>query len=276
MGVRQAEAIASLLRSGELPWNRAFAGEPILVPEDGPLPRIELPGGLTITLLSPTPNGLASLASAWEGESRKSGHVPGEAPLLKSNESTEHEDSFDVETGANETVISPLTSLESVDLNELANAPFQENRNRVSASSIAFLVEHGDRSIMIGAKAQSSVLEDSIVRLLRERSLQRLRLDVFVVPHGGSRSSVSKGLLGRIACNRYVISTSGAYFKHPHPETIARIILYGRTDPEAGVTLVFNYRSASSAMWDSPALRKRYQYDVVYPDTRAAGVTVRA
>jgi beta-lactamase superfamily II metal-dependent hydrolase len=203
------------------------------------------------------------------------GHVPGEAPLLKSREPTEDEESFDAETGVDETEVSPVTSLESLDLNELANAPFQEDRNRVNASSIALLVESGDRSIMIGAKAQSSVLEDSIVRLLRERSLQRLRLDVFVVPRGGSRSSVSKGLLGRIACNRYVISTNGAYFKHPHPETIARIILYGRTDPKAGVTLVFNYRSVSSAMWDSPALQKRYRYDVAYPDTRAGGVTVR-
>ncbi|HEY1396794.1 MAG TPA: hypothetical protein VF536_11800, partial [Roseateles sp.] len=47
-------------------WNAAFQGAPIFVPAIGPLPVRELPGGLRLTLLSPTLDKLEKLRAAWD------------------------------------------------------------------------------------------------------------------------------------------------------------------------------------------------------------------
>ena len=54
LGPVQGERLTGLLLRRRLPWNAAFEGSAVMVPDQGPLPRVALPGGLVLTLLSPT------------------------------------------------------------------------------------------------------------------------------------------------------------------------------------------------------------------------------
>ena len=79
----------------------------------------------------------------------------------------------------------------------------------------------------------------SVRKLLRQRGVDRLKLDALKVSHHASQNNLSKDLLALIDCKRYCISTNGDYFCHPDREAIGRIIKYGGARPE----LSFNYRT---------------------------------
>ncbi|MEW8688352.1 MAG: TIR domain-containing protein [Candidatus Thiodiazotropha sp.] len=154
-----------------------------------------------------------------------------------------------------------------LDIESLARTQFINDRSESNASSIAFFLESGDGSLLVGGDANDEVLKESIRRLLDQRGLKALPVGAFVVPHGGSSHHLSPELLELISCDRYLISSNGDRFGHPHRETIARIITYGRRAPERGLTLIFNYRSAYTEIWADEALQSRYNYQVLYPES---------
>lgn len=163
----------------------------------------------------------------------------------------------------------------TLNVEALANAAFSEDTGIANAASIAFLAEFSGKALLVGGDARSDVLCDSIRSLLSQREQKRLRLDAFVIPHGGSQRNLSRELLELLECDRYLVSTNGAVFQHPNRETIARIITFGRATPDRPLTLVCNYRSQFTDVWANPELQKRYRYTLVYPHQPDAGITVR-
>jgi hypothetical protein len=163
----------------------------------------------------------------------------------------------------------------SINVEALANSKFAGDRSVVNGASIALLAEFHDRAVLVGGDARADVLCESIATLLSRRKKPRLRLDAFVVPHAGSRSNMSRELLALLDCDRYLISSDGRLFGHPHRETIARIIMYGRASADRRPTLVFNYRSQPSEIWSNPELQQRYAYSAVYPEPGSAGIKVQ-
>jgi len=136
------------------------------------------------------------------------------------------------------------------------------------------LAEFGDQALLIGGDAWPEILAESIRSLLSQRDLRRLPVSAFVVPHGGSRKNLSRELLELLECDKYLISSDGARFRHPDREAIARIIAYGRPEPNAPLKLVFNYRTEWTAVWADPALQQRYAYEAIYPQ-QGAGIKMR-
>ena len=59
LGPIDGEILSTLLDDAGWHWNKAFSGEAVVVPDQGPLPARQLPGGMTLTLLSPGPGQLA-------------------------------------------------------------------------------------------------------------------------------------------------------------------------------------------------------------------------
>jgi hypothetical protein len=223
----------------KLPWNVWRRGQAI-VTDTGELPVCELPGGMTLTLLSPTRVQLDRLAPAWAQELKRAGLVPGAhadyGRFLKGTPST------------------------STDVDELADSAFSSDTAPANGSSIALLAEFGGASAIFGADAHDPVLVASLRSLLARRGLQRLKLDAYKVPHHASQNNLSADLLRLIDCKRYCVSTNGNHFRHPDREAIGRIIKYGGARP----TLFFNYRTRYNDVWEKPELQERYGYSAVY------------
>jgi hypothetical protein len=249
LNARQGEIFSTLIEDQRLPWNLWREGGEIVVGDD--LPEHELPSGLRLTLLSPTAPRLKTLEKVWKRELRREGLTPGARAeyreLLGGSRST------------------------STDVDELAASPFASDDGAPNGSSIALLAEFQGMSVLLGADAHPPVLIDSIRKLLRRRGDARLKLDAFKVPHHGSQNNVSRELLELIDCRRYLFSTNGDRFYHPHREAVARIVKFGGPGP----VLHFNYRSEENAVWAEAALQERYGYTAVYPEPEAAGLAVR-
>ncbi|MEA3217747.1 MAG: hypothetical protein QOJ19_3903 [Acidimicrobiia bacterium] len=258
-GAAQGERLGQLLlgrrASGRVPWNAAFRGGPVVVPDEGPLPTVTLGEGgrVTITLLSPSPAKLARMAPVWD---RELGRVRAEEPTPEGAKVDRAGEAIDLS-----------------DLDALAARRSVLDAAPANGSSIAFLLEAAGVRCLFGADGHPDTLAAAIRRLNAERGVDRLPLDAFKLPHHGSEANVSIELLQLVDCRRYLVSTNGAYFNHPDPAAIARVIVAGGEAPEVH----FNYHSPRSAMWDDPAHvgGGRHPYTPVYPTEVAGGLTVQ-
>lgn len=254
-GPIQGEKLTKLLDKPDLPWNERFDKLRVSIPQTGPLTTHTLAGGFKLTLLSPGLKQLSKLRPFWLRECRKAGLDPSH-PSPKPPPP---------EAPAGFEVFGPL------DIEALANTPFERDPSKANGSSIAVLAEFEGRQVLFAGDAYSDVLLNSIQRLVGPRENDRLRLDAFKLPHHGSKANINRDILEKVDCGRYLFSTNSmAPQKHPDKETVARVIKFGGPEPE----LIFNYRTDVNLIWEQRRLIERYNYSVSYPKVGEAGQTI--
>lgn len=238
LGAVQGARLAKALDGYQAVWNRAFDDAAVM--DDGTLPVIDLPGGATLTLLSPGAAQLKKLRAKWKEEIaafKKKGGVLG---------------------GRKE----PFPT--AVDMDALLAKRTTLDGSAANGSSIAFLFDYDGTRVLFGADAYGPVLLDAIRRMSPGKPL---RLDAFKLPHHGSRANVTAELLEAVDCEHFWVSSNGDKFEHPDPEAIARVIA-----AHPGCTLHFNYRTRFTELWDDPALRKQHRYKTRYPKKGTEGL----
>jgi hypothetical protein len=200
LGAPDGERVTRVLSHHSERWNRAFDGGPVAVPTDGPLVTTTLRGGLKLTLLSPTQDGLKRLAPKWARDCDRAGLIPGHGAEIPR---TRKRDDI---LGWN------------IDL--LATDPYKRDRTEANGSSIAFIAEYRGKTLLCLADAHAEVIEASLDRLGDAPHT----FTAVKASHHGSRANLSPGLAQRVRSRNWLISTNGAKFGHPSPEALARII----------------------------------------------------
>jgi beta-lactamase superfamily II metal-dependent hydrolase len=258
LGPVQGEMLSALIQRKGLPWNEAFSGGAVAIKPKAALPVVRLPGGLKLTLLSPTTANLAALSKEWAKTLREEGMDP-DSPDQALERLTRSRLKPDDMLGD-----------EELDVESLAARPFSGDTGLPNGSSIAFLAEFDGKRCLFAADAHADVLQASIETLLQDQEATRLKLDAFKISHHGSKNNISKPLLDWLKCPRYLVSTNGAIFHHPDREAIARIIARGG-EP----VICFNYRSDENAVWGEAKLQKQYGYEAVYGDEETGGLVIK-
>lgn len=162
---------------------------------------------IKFTILSPTPEVKNELYKVWLSQKDK----------LKKNQTTL------------KVKISTNTPSYSKSLKELSSIDFKPeksiNTDIYNSSSIAFLLNCPDLSILLLADSRPEIVCDSLKKL-GYCELKPLKVDFVKISHHGSLNNTSQTLLSFIESNNYLISTNGGTSSHKHPsrETIARII----------------------------------------------------
>jgi beta-lactamase superfamily II metal-dependent hydrolase len=256
LGVEQGEQLSDALVARKWPWNESFGRNAVVARDPGKPPRIDLPGGLTLTLLSPTPKKLKLLGDRWKKWLREEGIQRGRTlrPEAAVPEGFE--------------ALGP-----GPDVEKLAATPDTEDGAVPNGSSIAFIAEYKEKRVLLTADAHPTVIEEALTALPKDVS----RFDVAKVPHHGSAENTTKAMLERIDATRYVFSTNGKRNFHPRPQTVAKILKTEERrrsdDPQRSpTTLYFNYRHDEATVWNDAKLMKKYKYDCVYCDENDEGV----
>ena len=123
-----------------------------------------------------------------------------------------------------------------------------------NGSTIALLSEFAKRTCLLAGDAHSDVLIAGIDQIVGKDMLE---VDVFKLPHHGSKGNVTRELLSRVRAHTYVFSTDGSgNQRHPNDQAVARVIKYGGPSP----LLAFNYRS--TVMKSGIATRSRMRTDI--------------
>ena len=218
-GALQGEFLAGLLDDRAMPWNQAFDGRAVRVEATGVLPRVPLQGGLSLVLLSPTPDTLLELRDEWSATL--------EAARRKEEDRANDEKAPTTRGG---------------------RVTFGGDDSKANGSSIAVVAEYGDERWLLAGDAHAEVLLPGLQRYGNEIGEHPVRLDGMKLPHHGSARNITPELLAAIDCRRFLVSTNGAYFKHPDRECIDLIV--AEVDhPE----LVFNYRTSFTEPWAEPS-----------------------
>ena len=248
LGALQGEQFSTLLVKHQHPWNEWRGGKTIVVSGDE-LPACTLPGGMQLTLLSPSAKKLDLLRVKWKKDIEEKRLVPGD-PVERLGK----------------------TVSTSTDVEKLAASSFKCDAAPHNGSSIAVLAEFQSKSVLLGADAHPDLLVDSIQKLCRQRGISRLRVDAIKIPHHGSQNNLNVDLVEQVECKNYLISTDGSKgFNHPDREAIARVIRHGGPEP----LLWFNYRSSLNEVWSQPELQEKYRYSTAYPSAERPGLVVK-
>lgn len=213
-GALDGERLDRLLVEHSVPTNLPFAPAPVVVRPDS-LPEVNLPGGLRLTLVSPDQGQLEDLAKPWDDTVEA-------AP-----------DGWE-DFGEDQ----PL------DIDVLARKPFKPDTAKPNGSSIAVVASYRGQSILLCADAHVQRLKDSL-KIFASQHTDHRGFALVKASHHGSRKNVSRELVEIANSPRWAISTSGAHFKHPDHESIARIIA---ASPQP-VELYFNYDTAFNQVW---------------------------
>jgi len=222
----------------------------VVVPDSGPLPRRELAGGASLTLLSPQPRQLRRLRRNWDTVARDAGWSPGDfaAALARLAARQDYEPPARIDVFGGEE--------HRVD-NSVANG-----------SSIAFVLEYAGIRCLFTGDAVAPVLTKGLERLAAEPNTSQRRFDLVKLPHHGSSANLDEHLVELMAADRFLISTNGARYRHPNAEAI-ELILKHVPNPQ----LYFNYDSDTTRDWRDPDRQKDRGYRAVYPSD-GPGITV--
>jgi hypothetical protein len=239
MGGAQGELLTSWLRDHA--WNNAF-DRAAVVRTETTLPRIELPDGLTITVLGPVQQRLTELIGKWKEEVTAA---------------LERGDLEEVSPGLESMGPSTPPTLESaVDLELLSEDPFEPDDSPSNASSIALLLEHDGKRALLTGDATAEELIGGLA-LIEEAPVP---VDLVKLPHHGSRNNVSRALVQALDCPLWVFSSDGTTFRHPDAIAVSRVV----REAGPGVELAFNVPSTFNGWWAKPEWQDLFDYTATY------------
>lgn len=254
MGPVEGERLTKLIEEHHYHWNGAFHGHAVTVGASAP-PRVTLEDGLACTVLSPGLEQLKALRkkTAWTQVVQEAGLDPAVVAPAE--------------------VPSPAKGLERMgdllDIDALADAQTTSDSAVANGSSIALLLEFGGRRCLLAGDAHPGVLIAGIDQFAGTGAA--LNVDVFKLPHHGSKANVTTELIRRVPAHTYVFCTDGSGNQHhPDDSAVARVIRYG----PAHSRLAFNYGSARNRRWDNPGLKSLYKYRTQYPPRGKQGITI--
>lgn len=238
LGPHHSDALAVLIEKHHLPWNKAFRKKTAHARING---SVDLPGGMSIWILSPTQKELSALAQLSPED------------LLR-NENSAPRDRL----GRKDVWPPPLFS-------SLIAKRSLPDRSPSNASSIALLLNYAQKQVLLCGDANAEVICGSLAHYWPQ---QKMKIDLLKVSHHGSEANTSADLLRRINCKRFAFSTNGKIHGHPDQVLIARII--GSTsNPE----LIFNYATTWTTRWrNRPVAWPKYLSS--YPSTDGPFVRV--
>lgn len=201
LGGPDGERLTASLLQHEDRWNRAFAGGPVSLPDDGPPPVVTLRGGLTLTVIGPRPATLATLAPEWAEACRRAGILPGQGAAVERASWRRDE-------------------LLGFDVDALAAAPYRRDRSVPNAAGITLVAEYAGKRILLLGDAPSEEVLPGLARL----GAGPHRFAAVKMSHHGSRANTSPAFLEQVQAKTWLVSTDGARFGHPDPEALARVV----------------------------------------------------
>ena len=247
-GPAQGETLSADIVAGKVPWNTKFKGRAVKVPDKGPLPVKKLDGGLQLVVLGPTNEKLRILKPVWIEACKEAGIKPGKPKKRPRPPGLEPFGPINVDT--------------------LADVKFKEDGTEANGSSIILLLRYDGMSILLAADGHPTVMEAGLERLSGNK---RLKLDAYKVAHHGSKNNMTRSLLERLDCSRYLLSSNGAIYRHPDREAVARILKFGKSGNRP-TQLVFNFKTKFTSVWDSAALKQKWNYATTFPASGKSGL----
>jgi beta-lactamase superfamily II metal-dependent hydrolase len=241
----QGNALIERIEQNRWAWNTHFGGKAVVRRTGAQCVRPDKTKQTSIHLLGPFPEALRELGKTWpvpDVEDDDDGEENGAIPM--------GDDHLDIEA--------------------LAAEKYSPDRTVANGSSIAFVLRHGDKTVMISADSHAEYLS----RAIDEDFEGCIDVDVASLPHHGSQNNMSPDLAHKIRAANWIVSTQGGNHrvKKPDGASLARVLRSGGAGTKRH--LVFNSAHPEAKMWDDIDARAEFDYTVDYPDADADWIVV--
>jgi beta-lactamase superfamily II metal-dependent hydrolase len=255
---RHGEMLSALITKLEIPWNETFGQAAVRAPATGAFDVYELPGDVCATVLAPDQAALRALLVVWQEACEQAGIAMGSTS--DGLEELEHRPALQPKKR--------YLKQAMLDVDALARARSGKDTSVTNASSIVVLLEPKEGpGVLLAGDSTPAVLVPAVRRLLEERGIAQLQLDVFKLPHHGSQKNITAELVRMLPARRYLVSSDGSpRSNHPDDEAIATIVKYG----PPGLELVFNYDTQRNRRWADGRLTRKHHHRVSFEP----GVTI--
>lgn len=131
------------------------------------------------------------------------------------------------------------------DVEELLKVHENIGTTITNESSIVLLIQIESKKMLFSGDTS----EKNLIKSLRNLGYSKenpIKLDLFKIPHHGSKKNISMELIEIIECEKYMISTNGASHNHPDKEVLAKIIDFNK---DKNIELIFNFEAVFSGMF---------------------------
>lgn len=159
----------------------------------------------------------------------------------------------------NEEIDKPISGMNTdydIDLGDIIENKFQEDRAIVNGSSISFILEYNDKRILMLADAHPSAVKYKIEELYGK---DEVSFDLVKISHHGSKANTSDELLAHINCEKYLISSNrGNRHGFPHKEALSRIV-YNNYSKKRKTVFYLNYPKILDGVFTEKEIEK---YDI--------------
>jgi len=257
LGPKQGEAVSWYIDQLSIPHNIQFGGGPVIRMADADPPVKELDGGMTLTILGPTPERLDDLQRVWKKKIESLNLTPGQAGEV-------------LEAPDEEPDVAGV--LGNPKITALLAADFKEDKSEANGSSIALLLEYEDRQFLASGDALACDLSKACHQLAATSGTPRLKLTAAKLSHHGGKKNTSVDLVQNLFCRHWFVSTDGSSYKHPNGESLARVIRHSACPRPV---LHFNYNSDDNAFWRKKPLQREEKFSSNSPAPGSEGLEVR-
>ena len=214
LGHDEGTELSELIKD-KYPWNAAFGDVAIKTGK-----RAELPGGMTVSVVSPGELQLANLRNQWPA---------GKEPAVEGADEVARDLLGRKDTWPPGLFIDALLDRTSKDI------------STSNGSSIALVLEFAGKRALLTGDAFSSVIVDGIRKFWPSG---RLDLTLLKLSHHGSKRNTDENLLASVKCSAYLFSTNGRTHSHPDTVLIARILKHCSKP-----VLIFNFAGDRMTNW---------------------------
>jgi len=252
---KNGSSFARYLYEYKYNWNTQFNKKAIFVENAVVSKQIE---DINIIILSPNQNKLDGLAENWldELEDKKYNFTISNEEIF--------DDAFEFYNMYNKTSDSNYSSISgSNDLNfeELAKIESKDG-SATNGSSIAFILEYKRKKLLFLGDAHEDIVYTNLNKL--KSNGYDLNFELVKLSHHGSNENLSNRLLALIESKRFLISTEGIYYNHPHIEAISKIVMKKTNYTKK---IIFNYDLVIISILNNAIINdteNRYNHKAMY------------
>lgn len=141
-------------------------------------------------------------------------------------------------------------------------------------SSIVLLLEYNEKKSLLTGDVTPKRLESIISKLFEANDKKLIPLDFIKLPHHGSHRNITKDIISKISCTKYVICTDGNNHYLPDKKALLKVIKYQHVKGNR-ISFLFNY-SETLEMLRITDIEKRKYNIVLEPNNSLDGYCLPA
>jgi glyoxylase-like metal-dependent hydrolase (beta-lactamase superfamily II) len=154
--------------------------------------------------------------------------------------------------------------------------PFISDKSQDSSdankTSVVILLESQGEKILLTGDCVPKRLEAILDKLISEDPGKPLKLDYVKLPHHGSYRSLSKSILSKIDCSKFIISANGNKDYLPNKRAILKVLKY--ISPQGqDIEFLFNYSEPIHKLKITAAEKQKYKFKLT-PNNQIYGHSI--